>query len=181
MNVDGSGVRKIGGGFAPAWSPDGQELAFVKIVQESCAPFDTVSRIYAVKVDGTGERRVTPLGGRGQCRADDYQPDWQPRCTKYGTTRADDLVGTSGRDIVCALRGSDTIRAGEKDDVVIGGDGRDTIEGGSGRDWLFGSAGDDLIQAGDGEADVVSGGSGRDRAQIDAGLDRVSGVETLLK
>jgi hypothetical protein len=38
-----------------------------------------MSRIFAIKPDGTGERMVTPLGSRLTCDPDDFSPDWQPR------------------------------------------------------------------------------------------------------
>ena len=176
-NADGSSARRIAAGSAPTWSPDGRELAFVRV--EFTSAGCTVSRIFAVNVEGANERRVTPRSA-GSCGADDYQPDWQARCTIYGTTRRDDLSGTSIRDMICALAGSDAISAGGGDDAIIGGDGRDVIDGGPGSDWLFGSGGDDLIEARDGMPDIVDGGPGRDRARLDHGLDRVAGVERLL-
>jgi Tol biopolymer transport system component len=140
--------------FDPAWSPDGKSLAF-----------EQHGEIATVGVDGRKRRRL--LGARG-ARGLEKQPDWQPRCTLYGTSRADRLVGTAGRDVICALGGDDTVEALAGDDVVIGGDGNDRIDGGTGEDRLFGAFGDDAIDAQDGAPDVVDGGPGLDSATADA-------------
>jgi dipeptidyl aminopeptidase/acylaminoacyl peptidase len=178
---DGSNQRIVTEGAEPTWSPDGRQLAFVKNESGPCDPTQVVTRIYAINLDGTGETRVTPRVGRYSCDAADEDPDWQPRCTRYGSKRDNRVTGTAGRDVLCALAGRDIIRAGGGDDVVLGGDGKDVIYGGSGKDWLFGGAGNDLILARDGKPAIVNGGPGHDRARIDRGLDRLSGVERVLR
>jgi len=118
-------------------------------------------------------------------------------CTIVGTARRDVLLGTARRDVICGRGGNDVIRSGGGNDVVLGGagddlihggpgadrllggTGRDTLIGGAGRDALFGEGGADSILAVDRRADGVSGGRGRDSAQVDRGLDRVRGVETI--
>lgn len=157
FSVDGGAIAPVGrfddrSQFGPAWSPDGKLLAFEQQYGD----------IAIVGVDGRKRRRLLAARGR------EVQPDWQPRCTLYGTSRADRLVGTAGRDVICALGGDDTVEALAGDDVVIGGDGNDRIDGGIGEDRLFGAFGDDAIDAQDGAPDVVDGGPGLDSATADA-------------
>ena len=78
LNSDGSNVHVLTSGTEPAWSPDGQEIAFSRLVTGLCEPWNRMSRILAIRTDGTGERVVTPLGSRTWCDPDDYSPDWQP-------------------------------------------------------------------------------------------------------
>ena len=178
---DGSNQRIVTEGAQPIWSPDGRQLAFVKNESGPCDPSQVVTRVYVINLDGSGETRVTPRLSRNTCGAADEDPDWQPRCTRYGNNRNNRVTGTAGRDVLCALAGRDIIRAGGGDDVVLGGDGNDVIFGGSGKDWLFGSAGSDLILARDGTPDIVNGGPGRDQARIDRGLDRLFDAERVLR
>ena len=60
MRADGSGQRRIAGfprrdDWAPSFSPDGQWIAFYSLAQ-------TASRIYLVRPNGTGLRRLGPAG-----------------------------------------------------------------------------------------------------------------------
>jgi hypothetical protein len=84
-------------------------------------------------------------------------------CTRIGTAAGETIWGTPGRDTICGLGGNDRL---------VGGGGSDVLQGGAGLDTL---------NARDGRRDVVRGGGGRDRARIDRGLDRVVGVETILR
>jgi Tol biopolymer transport system component len=66
MNVDGSGQRRLTttrGQFAysgsPAWSPDGQKIAFQRNED-----------VFVMNADGSGQRRLTTN------RRLDGEPDW---------------------------------------------------------------------------------------------------------
>jgi hypothetical protein len=181
MRADGSEPRVVVAGSSPSWSPDGQRIAFTRETTSVCAPDQRVTQVLSVSVDGSGEREITPRRSSSTCEFQDSRPDWQPRCTRYGSNRNNRVTGTAGRDVICALAGRDIIRSGQGDDVVVGGGGNDLIYGGPGKDWLFGSAGNDLIMARDGSPDIVSGGPGRDRARIDRGLDKAFDVERVLR
>jgi Tol biopolymer transport system component len=90
-NADGSNVREIVNGGLPVWSPAGSEFAFNS--ESSSGP----SRIYVIRPDGSGKRRLSSL------RLDATSPAWSPngrRLAYSGTGRAGDfvyVVGENGR------------------------------------------------------------------------------------
>jgi Tol biopolymer transport system component len=135
VRSDGAGVAlrlpDAEGNPTPEWSPDGKSLLF-----------------------GTGDLLVEPVTGgtpvaRTQVSGWSGDGTWQPRCTVYGSARADILHASAGKDILCGL----------------GGD--DTITGGPDRDRLFGENGNDRILARDGEFDVIGCGPGTDTVSAD--------------
>jgi hypothetical protein len=69
MNPDGSGLRLLGSGMDPSFSPDGTMLAFWRVE-------GGLSSVYVMNGDGTGVTRVTS----------GYQPTWSPdgRRLAYG-------------------------------------------------------------------------------------------------
>jgi TolB protein len=69
-NRDGTEARPIATGFQPAWSPDGQQIAFQKL---------NVDGIWLVNPDGSGERRLTMTRDRDAA--------WAPDGKKLATTR----------------------------------------------------------------------------------------------
>ena len=84
MDIDGANVTQITvtvdpfgqaavQSFNPTWSPDGLEIAF-----DGYRGLFEASEIYAIKSDGTGERRVTsPVD-----QANKWLPDWSPDGSK---------------------------------------------------------------------------------------------------
>jgi Tol biopolymer transport system component len=73
MNADGTGVTQLttstGSDGAPAWSPDGSEIAFSRYTPGlACCDYTQV--IYAIAIDGTGERQIV-----GHPAAN---PNWSP-------------------------------------------------------------------------------------------------------
>jgi Tol biopolymer transport system component len=85
MNADGSGRRTLARGVwdsAPAWSPDGRRLAFVRGVGP---PSTATSEIYVVNADGSAERRLTRTSGS------EGFPVWSPDGRKIAFVR-----GTGG-------------------------------------------------------------------------------------
>lgn len=64
VESDGSGLRSLGGGQSPAWSPTGDRIAFV-------APS---GNLYVMQADGSGRRLV--YDGHG---AVTYFPSWSPQ------------------------------------------------------------------------------------------------------
>ena len=81
--------------------------------------------------------------------------------TREGTPRADNLVGTSHRDV------NDSVIGGRGNDVLLGGAGNDRISGGPGSDLIAGGGGRDVIRVRDGVVDRVGCGPGRDRVIAD--------------
>jgi Tol biopolymer transport system component len=88
MNADGSGQRNLGpsvlqrllalGGAdeEPAWSPDGEKIAFAS---------EDDGEIYAMKVDGSGRTRLTDIPGY-----DHWPPTWSPDGTRIAFTSEDE-------------------------------------------------------------------------------------------
>ena len=67
MNANESGVTPLRYGSNPAWSPDGQKIAYTDTI---------VGDIYVMNTDGTGRTRLTTSPGW------DDQPAWSPDGTK---------------------------------------------------------------------------------------------------
>lgn len=84
------------------------------------------------------------------------------------------------RDTLLGGSGVDSLNGQGAADVLKGGTGNDTLRGGPGTDVLKGEVGRDLLIANDSTKDTVDGGPDPDRARIDAGIDVVSAVETIL-
>jgi TolB protein len=80
MNADGSGLRRLtrngGRNFAPAWSPDGQRIAFERRFGKgpqsgqchACRESLTYE-VHVMNADGSEQRRLTPRGAK---------PGWSP-------------------------------------------------------------------------------------------------------
>ena len=174
---------------SPAWSPDGQQIAFV--VQYNPPRYGAaepeLTAVLLVHRSGTGLRVVSREDGTysiawspdgrwllaGGHRLARIAPDGAPH-----VVLADDALAWETDPAwlpVCALRGTgraDVLRGTVRGELVCGLGGADRIMGGRGDDRLFGHAGNDSISsAGDG-FDVVGCGSGRDVVVADR-WDRV--------
>ncbi len=126
----------------------------------------------------TGTLTVNGSGGRcapERCKGTE--------ATISGTSGADDLRGTPGRDVIAAGSGDDRVRSlggrdivclGRGDDRASAGDGADRVGGGSGNDRMSGGSGRDRLRGGRGR-DRLRGGPGRDRLHGGAGRDHAFG------
>jgi Ca2+-binding RTX toxin-like protein len=167
LNVDTGSVLLVADtGDYPAWSPDGNQIAY-------SAGDECRNRV--------GIYREDVYGGPGERLTNDCRIVGTPGDdTLVGTELADLIIGLSGDDQLTAVsvdRTGDTLQGGEGDDVLVGsssadtlagdagndtlraGSSGDTLWGGPGRDHLFGEGGNDVIDARDGERDVVSCGT----------------------
>jgi Tol biopolymer transport system component len=73
-------VLTADGGFDPSWSPDGTRIAFSRAV-DCCN-----TEIHVMNADGSGERRLTFVGGRRNS-----DPAWSPDGTKIVWSHEDEL------------------------------------------------------------------------------------------
>jgi hypothetical protein len=64
VDADGRGLRSLGPGQSPAWSPAGDRIAFI----------DPAGKLYAMQADGSGRRFV--YDGNGAVL---YAPSWSPQ------------------------------------------------------------------------------------------------------
>jgi Tol biopolymer transport system component len=128
---------------SPAWSPDGQWLAYTTNQRWYWED------IHIVKLDTGATFDLTP-----ESASFDLDPAWQPVCHVAGELVGERLTGE-------VLRGSPF------DDLVCGFEGRDTLVGGAGRDRLLGGFDHDTIRARDGERDIIGCGAGRDLVYAD--------------
>jgi Tol biopolymer transport system component len=71
MSTDGTNAVKLGKGFRPQWSPDGEYLVYM-ITEDDGHRF-TGSDIYAIKVDGSEKTQLTNTDG-----IPEMNPHWSP-------------------------------------------------------------------------------------------------------
>lgn len=119
----------------------------------------------------------------GESSTDDSFADFIPRDFKrlHGTSHADRLRGTAGKDFIRAYGGADTSLGRRGMDVVSGGDGVDAVVGGQGSDFVWGGGGRDATAGGPAAdlvyefagADTVDGGPGADWVGAGMGSDVV--------
>lgn len=94
--------------------------------------------------------------------------------TRYGTDRADFMVGTIRDDTLAGRGGDDRLFGGSGSDVLQGGTGDDRLYGGRDEDVLLGEAGNDHLSGGDG-LDSLYGGQGNDGLHGGRGRDLLVG------
>ena len=75
VDANGGGLRRLGAGTAPAWSPDGTTVAFVRD-----------NGVFAMTPDGTGAKRLTPTR-----RATPGPLSWSPDSTRIAVSRGGDI------------------------------------------------------------------------------------------
>jgi hypothetical protein len=102
------------------------------------------------------------------------------RATIIGSSRADRLTGTVGRDVIVGLGRRDVIDGGRGNDLICGGSGADVIFGGAGNDVLSGGRGNDFM-AGEVGKDRLNGGPGRDICGQNGESGHISNCETIVR
>jgi hypothetical protein len=88
--ADGTGARRlVDGGSAPAWSPDGGQIAYqgFELAEEA-----VVTRIEVIRPDGAGRRTVVEVRSRRFEGA--FSPEWMPGGERIAYTRT--RVGRGG-------------------------------------------------------------------------------------
>ena len=178
----------------PAWSADGRRIAFLRATGRGYGK----AALVVMGGEGGFERRSARTRtasasrrGRRRERGSSSRPAVNVGAGASTSSRQRVAHSSASRTVAASRaprtttrfeeRRSSTSSTGvEETTSSVALPVRDRILGGSGRDTLNGGDGADSIYARDGERDMVLGGRGRDSAQIDRGLDRVSGVERLL-
>jgi hypothetical protein len=91
------------------------------------------------------------------------------------------VEGGNGADVLIGNRRRNAFRGGRGNDRLYGRGGDDCLQGDGGHDWIQAGDGSDRILAKDLSRDVILGSVGDDVAWVDPRVDRVRGVERLLR
>jgi Tol biopolymer transport system component len=179
MSVEGSSRRRIATGYAPSFSPRGDQVAFLL--------GDRAGRSighWVVRTDGTGLRRVFARGfpwGSGAHGSVRYRPRWSPDGTRLAVTAR---TSCNGASVWLVAISSGSSRWLTNDCRVRGTSGGDRLSGTPDRDIVFALGGDDVVDTNPGEQHLYSGrpdsdevyaGAGHDRVRVRLGNDIVSG------
>jgi len=159
MGADGSGKVNLTSDqgttdVQPAFSPDGQSIAFVR-------SSSSTQGIFVIPVGGGAASQISTQGA---------DPNWG----RVPPPFAGPIRGTEGNDLLNGTTGDDTILGLGGDDILNGLQGNDSLDGGPGADKLTGSEGNDQIIGGIGN-DQLNGASGTDRLNGGGGRDKLSG------
>lgn len=107
VNATGGGLRRLAAGTAPAWSPDGTRIVFVR-----------GTGVFAIKPDGTGATRLTQTA-----RATAGPLSWSPDSTRIAVSRGGDIYSVradgSGETRLTSSRRSETQPAWSPDGARI--------------------------------------------------------------
>jgi TolB protein len=79
MNPDRSETNRLGTGYSPSYSADGQKVVFERLSGESEENFD--QNIWVMDADGSDSQNLTRTG-----RVDEFGPDWSPDAQKIAFT-----------------------------------------------------------------------------------------------
>ena len=101
--------------------------------------------------------------------------------TIVGSSRADRLTGTVGRDVIVGLGRRDVIDGGRGNDLICGGSGADVILGGAGERCPRGGGRGNDFMAGEVGKDRLNGGPGRDICGQSRESGRISSCETIVR
>jgi Ca2+-binding RTX toxin-like protein len=92
----------------------------------------------------------------------------------HGLGGADHIEGRGGNDLICGGAGGDVIDGNAVGDVILGGPGGDDLDGQGGGDRIYGGSGGDGLR-GQAGADTLIGGLGNDSVDGGAGVDACRG------
>jgi TolB protein len=97
IDVDGSRERRVTDSLGldgfPAWSPDGERIAFTSDVGPDKDTWDD-EEIFSMNADGSGRKRLTDISGN-----DHWPPSWSPDGTRIAFTSD----GTAQRGEIYAM------------------------------------------------------------------------------
>lgn len=169
---DGNDTMSGGDGNDTMFAGAGNDLLYGGVGHDALRGEDGNDTVYGELGDDRlyGDKGLDLLyGGDGADRLD-------------GGTGNDTLLGGRNQDVLMGMAGYDLLSGEDGKDTLLGGDQKDTLNGGNGWDSMDGGLGDDDFYAIDATmyADTVVGGGGNDLAHVNAMLDVVSGVTTIL-
>ncbi len=167
VSPDGLDVYATSGGFLTGNPNFGPQFAAVGVTSD-----DAITQLSLPRP--TVEPPVDPPVTKPTCGGQAATIVAESGEPTKGTSRADVIVGTSGKDKIKGRGGDDAVCSGGGADKVSGGSGDDTVKGGGGKDKLKGGGGGDRVKGGGGK-DKLSGGGGNDRLTGGGGKDRLSG------
>jgi Ca2+-binding RTX toxin-like protein len=184
VNFDGSDPRRLtnltDGACQPAWSPDGERLAFTSPCDSNRDVYSG-AQIFLMNADGSNLEPLPSVPGG------DFDPAWSPDGKRILFSRDEgtgffqlfvmNANGTGTARLQTGLSSdleADWQTAGFPTCTIYGTTGPDRLRGSAKADTICGLAGNDVL-LGLGGDDVLLGGDGNDRLDGGAGRDTANG------
>ena len=140
----------------------------------SAATFQSASADNSFQIRAIPGLKLIHMGNMHQIKRPRIRTCGGHAITMWGTSGADYIVGTPGRDVIYAGAGNDRVDGRGGNDIICGGRGNDTLNGNRGNDRMYGGRGHDTMKGNRGK-DTLYGGRGEDRMYGGKGKDKMFG------